>query len=208
MVKVKICGITSATDANAAILAGADMLGFIFFKNSKRFIHPEKVQEIINTMKRQTPFVGVFVNEKKEEVIRISELLKLDFVQLHGTETPAYCHSVSEHTPVIKAFNFQDVRDAEAVLDYSNVIPLFDSKTAEHGGSGITFDWKKLSTVIKDMKINKFVLSGGLTPENVSEAIRLLRPFAVDVSSGVEVSPGIKDSAKINMFINAVKGAI
>lgn len=203
MVRVKICGITNLTDAIAALEADADAIGFLFYPQSKRYIEPEKAKEIICNLPPFITSIGVFVNESVERIIEIAKAINLTAVQLHGTESQNVCDKLKKYFPVIKAFSVSDEDDIKKALNYKGVVPLFDTKSPQYGGTGKNFNWNLLLP-FKD-KFKYFILSGGLTPENVKEAIRLLSPFAVDVSTGVEKSPGIKDKAKIISFIKNVK---
>jgi len=202
-VKIKICGITRAADAAAAVEAGAHAVGFMFFEGSRRHISYEKAREIIRDLPPFVSKVGVFVNAAREEVKRGVEESGIDTLQFHGDETPEACRGFGLKT--IKAFRVQG-KDMLALMPRYDVDAwLLDSFVAgERGGTGVTFNWdlavhaRSLGTPI--------MLAGGLTPENVQRAVEHVQPFALDVSSGVESSPGKKDPNLITTFIkNALK---
>lgn len=202
MTKIKICGITNMEDAMAAVKLGADALGFIFYKKSKRYIKPAKASEITKQLPPFVKKIGVFTNEDHGVIRDITGEVKLDLLQIHGDETPEYCGRLE--SPYIKAFRLKDETTLPEVKEYSTDYILFDTYSKdEYGGTGHAFDWN----ILKDKPFeNKYViLSGGLNPVNVGEAVSLLNPYAVDVSSGVEEYPGKKDIEKINKFIEAVK---
>ena len=202
MTKIKICGITNLNDALDAVRLGADALGFVFYPMSKRYIEPVKAKEIADSLPPFVKKVGVFSNEKADVVREISEIVNLDLLQIHGDETPGYCDSL--RSPYIKAFRLKDENTLGEVNQYNTNYILFDTYSAdEYGGTGRAFDWD----ILKNQPFeNKYViLSGGLNPGNIKEAVNLLQPYAVDVSSGVEESPGKKDIGKIKKFIEAVR---
>lgn len=197
MVKVKICGITSLEDALEAIDAGADALGFVFYSASPRHILPEQAADIIRRLPPFVQTVGLFVNEELSIVNTTADRCGLDIVQLHGDETPEYCESVRRR--VIKAFRVRDINSLDSLAQYSVSGCLLDawSPTAP-GGTGQTFNWDIAAAASAQRPI---ILAGGLIPDNVAEAVRRVRPYAVDVSSGVESSPGRKDTDKVRKFI-------
>ncbi len=204
--KVKICGITNLGDARYAAGAMADYLGFIFYEKSPRFIEPGEAGAIINWIEGPDK-VGVFVNQDLDDVNRIAKETGLDLVQLHGNETLEYCQLIEK--PIIKVIHIEpdyDIEELKAkVLLYSEVAKflLFDSKIGDQwGGTGITFDWGILKEIVGE---TPFFLSGGLTPENVKQAIETVHPYSVDVSSGVEEKPGLKDFEKIEALMETVK---
>jgi len=202
MTKIKICGITNIEDALAAVKLGADALGFIFYGKSKRYIEPGKASEITNLLPPFVKKVGVFTNEDHGIIRDITHEVKLDLLQIHGDETPGYCEQLE--IPYMKAFRLKDNSSLNEVNEYKTDYILFDTYSKdEYGGTGRAFDWD----ILKGRPFeNKYViLSGGLNPGNVGEAVSLLAPYAVDVSSGVEESPGKKNIEKINKFIEAVK---
>lgn len=199
--KIKICGITNMEDAQAAADYGADALGFIFYKESKRYVDPEVAKSIVSALPPFIATVGVFVNHDLGEISRIKETTGIQVAQLHGDETPEFASSLP--IEVIKVIRVKDKSDLDKVAQYSGQAILFDTYSdKEYGGTGESFDWKILNNLSSEKKV---VLSGGLNPENVLEAIQIVRPYAVDVSSGVEDTPGKKDHTKIKKFIEAIK---
>ncbi len=197
MTRVKICGITNHEDAQMAVTAGASALGFIFHKKSPRYVSPSKVRPIIEALPPFVTPVGVFVNHSEHAVRDICRLTRVSTVQFHGEESPGYCKRF-KHFKLIKAFRVRDTFDFKSVLQYKVDAYLFDtfSGTA-FGGTGKTFNWDML----KNYKFDKpVILSGGLNQGNVHQAVDAVRPYAVDVSSGVEKSPGIKDYRLVNAF--------
>ncbi|WP_456396457.1 phosphoribosylanthranilate isomerase [Desulfurobacterium sp.] len=206
MVKVKVCGITNFEDAMAAINAGADAIGFIMFKGSKRYISPLKVRHITKELPPFVTKVGVFVNEDKASVLEILSYAGLDFAQLHGDETPDYCKYIGKKR-VIKVFRFNSIKEVKQVENYRNVASaiLLDTFSKENfGGTGKTFDWS-IARKVKEIITLPLILSGGLNVQNVLEAIKLVKPFAVDVCSGVESHPGKKDKESVRNFIKISK---
>lgn len=201
-VRVKICGITNTADAVAAVDAGADALGFMFFENSKRNVPPNLAVEIIRELPPFVSKVGVFVNATKEFVLRSVETSGIDTLQLHGEEPPEFCAQFGLKT--IKAFRIRDRESLQQCLKYRNHPWLLDSYVnGAQGGTGVAFDW---NVAVEAAKLSRMViLAGGLKVETVADAVRKVRPFAVDVSSGVESAPGKKDHAKLRDFIDAVK---
>lgn len=203
-VKVKICGITSPADALTAVEAGADALGFMFYAPSPRCVNFTTAADIIRELPPFVAKVGVFVNPTEEEVRRAIAECGLDTLQFHGEEPPAFCRLFG--MKVIKAFR---IRDAESLLQtqaYSDEAWLLDSYVAgQLGGTGARFNWDLARDAGK--RHRAVLLAGGLTPENAAEAVRQVRPFALDVSSGVESAPGKKDAAKVRAFIATAKGA-
>ncbi|GIN73633.1 N-(5'-phosphoribosyl)anthranilate isomerase [Bacillus sp. J14TS2] len=198
--QVKICGITTKEAAQTAVRAGADFLGFVFAK-SKRRVPPEQAAEIIRQLPSHVKSVGVFVNESKEEIQRIAALANLDYVQLHGAESPEFCSNLG--LPVIKAFSIKQEKDLDALKQYDFEYALVDSPGVQFaGGSGIPFDWNLLES--QQLPREQLILAGGLTTENVLMAISKVHPKIVDVSSGVETD-GEKDLVKIKTFIKTVK---
>ncbi|PIQ97423.1 MAG: phosphoribosylanthranilate isomerase [Nitrospinae bacterium CG11_big_fil_rev_8_21_14_0_20_56_8] len=200
-VRVKICGMTRLEDAQLAVLRGADAVGFIFFKSSTRHIAPAEAKKIIAQLPPLVQTVGVFVNETADRVNRIADTCRLDAVQLHGEESPAFCRRIRKK--VIKAIRVKDLESLHSMEDYNVSAFLLDSYSdKEQGGTGKTFDW---NLVHRAKKLGTIIMAGGLTPSNVHQAVRQVRPFGVDVCSGVEKSPGIKDPAKIDAFMTAVR---
>src|SRR5579859_184338 len=202
--QVKICGLRAPEHAGAALDAGADMLGLIFYEPSHRYISPEDAQKLVATMQQEhttADFVGVFVNCAADFINDISEQVGLQYVQLHGNEPPEFCRSIQR--PVIKALNLHNQSDIQRVRAYHETCwrILLDTPTSQWGGTGQTHDWTLARTVAQEMPI---LLAGGLTPENVSAAIRQVYPWGVDVSSGVETNQ-VKDVEKIRTFIENVR---
>jgi len=200
--KVKICGITSLDDALHACSCGADALGFVFYDKSPRCVTPEAARVIINALPPFVSTVGLFVNEKPQTIRAIAEQCGLDVIQLHGDEGPAACDYAPHRT--VKALRVKDAASLEGHTAYRTNALLLDawSKKA-YGGTGETFNWALAATVARQRPV---ILAGGLTPENVGAAISAVRPYAVDVSSGVESAPGVKDRQKLAAFIAAAKG--
>lgn len=203
MVKIKICGITNLDDALAAAEHGADALGFNFYKKSPRYIEPEKAAEIICQLPPFNLPVGVFVNEREEKVLEVQRLTCIQTLQFHGDESPDFCRRFGSR--VIKAFQVKDKESVKHMAQFHVGAFLLDSyRDGLRGGTGMTFDWH-LAVVAKTF--GKVILAGGLTPENVVEAVKLVQPYGVDVASGVEREPGIKDHAKLKKFITEVRRA-
>jgi phosphoribosylanthranilate isomerase len=202
-VRVKICGITNVDDAVAAVDAGADALGFMFFENSKRNITFARAVEIIRRLPPFVAKVGVFVNAAEEFIRRGIESTGIDTLQLHGDETPDFCRKLGA-LKVIKAFRVRDAESLNDCLAYREYAWLLDSYVAgAAGGTGVAFNW---DVAVEAGKHNRMIiLAGGLKPETVAQAVQKVKPFAVDVSSGVESAPGRKDHAKIRAFIANVR---
>ncbi len=205
MTKVKICGITSPEDALIAVEAGADALGFVFYKESPRHIFPEEAARIINLLPPFIQTVGLFVNEAPEVVNQVSRNCRLGLVQLHGDETPEGCRKIEQR--VIKAFRVRSLTCLDPIDDYRMSGCLLDAYSPSfYGGTGKSFNWEIAREAMT--RGHRIVLAGGLTPDNVAEAIRQVRPYAVDVSSGVESAPGKKDADKVRQFIRNAKEAL
>lgn len=203
MVRVKICGITNVDDALEAVRLGADALGFVFYAGSPRHVTPDEVLAITRKLPPFVTLVGVFVNEPVTVVHGIAERCGLDVVQLHGDETPEHCDMMNLR--VIKAFRVRDWSSLDPIMNYRVSAVLLDSYTAgEYGGSGKRFNWE---IATEAAKIRPVILSGGLTPENVAEAASIVQPYAVDVSTGVEVTGDKrrKDSYKMKTFIDNLR---
>jgi phosphoribosylanthranilate isomerase len=208
MVKVKVCGITNLTDAEKALECGADMLGFNFYAPSARSIAPEKAREILRGLPAGSFNVALFVNEAKDAVQKVIAGGRLadgrqaySGLQFHGEESATFCRGWSPK--VIKAFRMKDKASLAGMQDFPADFYLLDSWSAGYGGSGELFPWEWLEGI----DANKLILSGGLRVENVAEAIRRIHPFGVDVCSGVEARPGIKDHVRLKEFIFAAKSA-
>lgn len=205
MTKVKICGITTLEDAQYCASCGVDFLGFIFYKKSPRFISPAKAKRIIKKISVPVRKVGVFVNEEAKAVKKVAADCGLDFLQFHGNEPPLYLEAFKDYN-AIRAVRVKDSAFLADLRAYGNVLFLFDTfKDDVFGGSGEVFKWSLLEPV-RELNVPFFV-SGGLTPDNVSDVIGRLHPFAVDVSSGVEKEPGKKDHVLVKKFIETVKTA-
>jgi phosphoribosylanthranilate isomerase len=202
MVRVKICGITNIEDALLAVQAGADALGFVFSEESPRYVFPEQAASIIKELPPFVQSVGLFVNADREYVNGIAEQCRLDMIQLHGDESPEYCHHVTRR--VIKAFRVKDITSLDPIKLYRVAGILLDAYSPKaYGGTGMTFNWD----VAKEAeKYGPIILAGGLTPDNIHQAVEKVRPYAVDVSGGVEAAPGKKDPEKIREFIKRAKG--
>jgi phosphoribosylanthranilate isomerase len=204
MTIIKICGIKTLKDALAAIDAGADYLGFNFYPKSVRFIEKDACAEITSVLKKEHPnikLVGVFVNSSIEEIKNILETCSLDLAQLHGDETSEMFHQLKPH--VFKAF--RGVMDVEAnkriIADGAPAFLVDAAVKGVYGGSGVTADWSAAAELAKKYPL---LLAGGLTPENVADAVQQVRPWGVDVASGVESEPGRKDAGKMKAFVQAV----
>ena len=208
--RVKVCGITRLQDAELAVELGAWALGMIFYEQSSRCCSIEQAQRIAAAMRRRVELCGVFVNAPLEEITRISEVLELSMLQLHGDEGPAFCLEAARRTgaKVAKAVQVSgpgDLRDVERFhVDYHllDARPKAQDKQGLRGGTGETFDWTLLAARRSKVPL---ILSGGLGPGNVAEAIRATHPFAVDTASGTEVAPGHKDPDKLAAFFAAVQ---
>ena len=205
--RIKVCGITNLEDAEAAQRLGAWGVGLNHHPESPRLVEPDVAAEIGAALKRQCEVVGIFVNAPLREVERAAEAAQLTMVQLHGDEGPAYCAEVARRTgaKVIKAFAVRSGADVQAATAFRTDFHLFDAHSAKkRGGTGETFDWGLAAT--HDPAI-PLMLAGGLRPDNVAEAIEVVRPFAVDVTSGVEAEPGRKDHALLEEFFAAANSA-
>src|SRR5439155_4218424 len=201
---VKICGITSVEDAEAAVEAGAAALGFVFWPKSPRFIDPHRARAIVSTLPPFVAPVGVFVNQPAAHVRGVAALVRLGAVQLHGDEDVLYVAGMDY--PVIKAVTIEREDDADRI----NIWPrrttlLLDVRDPmNRGGTGRTIDWSAAAPIAAR---HRTLLAGGLTPDNVAQAVARVRPFGIDVSSGVEHSPGIKDHARIRALFEALRHA-
>jgi phosphoribosylanthranilate isomerase len=205
---MKICGITSLDDARRAVEAGAWAIGMILWEGSERACELPEAERIARTLRRRVEVAGVFVNAPLDEVVAVADGVGLTMVQLHGDEGPAYCAEVARRTgaKVVKARRVRTRADVVALETYHTDFHLVDAFVApdRFGGTGQTFDWTLLRG--RHAKV-PLILSGGLTPANVAEAIADVRPFAVDVASGVEARPGVKDPEKLAAFAAAVRSA-
>ena len=200
-VKVKICGMTNLKDVKVAVDGGVDAVGFIFYKKSPRSVTMQAVREIVLELPPFVDSVGVFVNETAEQINKIADHCKLDRVQLHGDESPAFCKKIRRR--VIKAIRVKDIQSLKKLSDYPVSSFLLDTFSEDqYGGTGRVFDW---NLAYPAKKYGPIILAGGLTPINVHQAIQRIQPYGVDVCSGVESQPGIKDHKKMKAFLKNVK---
>ena len=206
MVRVKICGLTKWEDAKLAAELGAHAIGLNFYDKSSRCVTPFAATEIIRRLPPFVAPVGVFVNWEAAAVVTLSRALKLAAVQLHGDEPGQVVERIAEHLPVIKALRLGQGADSPDFAKYRAASAfLLDSAVSGHyGGTGATGNWHAARTAAQSHRI---LLAGGLTPENVGEAVRIVRPYAVDVASGVEARPGKKDPGKMRTFFEEVARA-
>ena len=203
MVRVKICGITNLEDARLAASLGAHALGFIFYPKSPRSVRPDAAREIIKKLPPLVMAVGVFVDEEAGVVREIAETAGLDWVQLHGQESPEYCRNLKRR--VIKGFRIKDAGSLTSLQHFRDSVQAFlldTYKAGTAGGTGETFDWA-LARQAKEL--GPVILAGGLNPANVAQAIEAAKPAAVDVASGVEAAPGKKDPEKLRAFFKAIQ---
>lgn len=203
MTRIKICGITNRTDAQAAVSAGADFLGFNFYLKSPRYIEPSQVRDVLADIPKAVGTVGVFVNEDVDRIRSVCDASGIGMVQLHGDEGPDFCDRLE--FPVIKAIRIGGPDDLAGIEEYKVRAILVDSRTRQYGGSGVKPDWELAAAAVE--KCERLILAGGLNPHNVKEAIRAVGPWAVDVASGIEKEPGIKDHDMMMEFIKAVRDA-
>ena len=200
-VKVKICGMTNLNDVKVAVDGGVDAVGFIFYKKSPRSVTMQAVREIVLELPPFVDSVGVFVNETAEQINKIADHCKLDRVQLHGDESPAFCKKIRRR--VIKVIRVKDIQSLKKLSDYPVSSFLLDTFSEDqYGGTGKVFDW---NLAYSAKKYGPIILAGGLTPINVRQAIQRIQPYGVDVCSGVESQPGIKDHKKMQAFLKNVK---
>lgn len=211
MTDVKICGVKDPENLKIACEAGARFIGFVFYPPSPRYVDPHIAADLIRQIPSGIRAVGLFVDPDDQELLRVCSTAALDMIQLHGEETSARTEEIANITnlPVIKAIRLRTPEDVKQAEKYENSADwlLFDSKIDHDlpGGTGHRFDWE----ILKNRTFKKpWMLSGGLTPENIKDALKTLKPNALDVSSGVESSRGIKDPEKIKAFIAAAKSAI
>ncbi|MDA0173713.1 phosphoribosylanthranilate isomerase [Solirubrobacter taibaiensis] len=202
---VKICGITRLEDAELAISLGAWGIGLMLWPQSKRYVDPAVAAGIARRLRRKVELVGVFVNQSLDEIAGLVDVLGLSYVQLHGDEGPSFCQAVTQRTgaKVIKAGRIAHAADLKDMDRFHTAVHLLDTPTepGEFGGTGKTWDWNLLK-----QRRNKipFMLAGGLNPDNVADAIAATQPWGVDVSSGVEDTPGVKSAQKLEAFFAAV----
>jgi phosphoribosylanthranilate isomerase len=208
--KVKICGITNTADGLTAVKAGADLLGFVFYPPSQRAVTPSRVSPIsaaVRHLRSSVMLVGVFVDEDLDAIAGIAELCDLDCVQLHGDETPGDVAALRQGgLAVIKGLRVEGASALARMTEYRPSYFLLDAYVpGEPGGTGRAFDWRIARSAARSTPL---LLAGGLTPDNVSQAVRVARPWGVDVSTGVERAPGHKDPLKVRRFIESAKGAL
>lgn len=212
--RIKICGLTREEDVRTAVEAGADALGFVFYPKSPRFVTAARAASLASAVPAFVSAVGLFVNAETADVAETARRVRLSLLQFHGDETPGQCHeaAAASHLPFIRVFRVRQDTTADDLLQYEQIYrdasPFFkglllDTFTDAYGGAGKVFNWSLVSKEIGP----RVVLSGGLSAQNVAGAIAQLRPFAVDISSGVEAARGIKDAGKIHAFIQAVRKA-
>ena len=203
MTRVKICGITNMEDALSAVDYGAGALGFVFFEKSPRYITPDKAREIISRMPPFVTTVGVFVNEEVARINEIMGIAGIDILQLHGDEKPDACNICHR---VIKAFRVKNFTDLKPLENYRCSAFLLDTYSPESfGGTGQIFNW---DIAVEAKRFGRIVLSGGLNPDNIEKAVTYVRPYAVDVSSGIEENKGKKDLKKMKAFIEKAKKTV
>ncbi len=207
MPAVKVCGITQKEDAMCLASLGVWALGFVFVPGSPRCVTPEKVRDIVHLLSGKVLTVGVFQNEDYREIERIRRFCGLDLVQLHGDEDPSLCRRLKKG--VIKAFGVEESFPLRSVEAYKGCISyiLFDTaRGTKKGGTGVPFVWETIVPVVATSP-HPVIVAGGLKVENIPSLLRVLRPFAVDVNSGVEIAPGVKDITKVRQIMDMVQGA-
>jgi len=202
MTKIKICGITNLEDARAVVNMKIDALGFVFYPKSPRYILPDKAEQVCRLVPPSILCIGVFVNEEKDRVLQIAKQCQLDGLQFHGNETPKYCSYFPTHM-VIKSFPLASKEDMKSIKHYkvqAILVDAFDS--VRIGGTGKKSNWE----LAKEAKnFGPLILAGGLNEANIQDAIRSVNPYAVDVSSGLEISPGVKDHTQMKAFVRKVR---
>ncbi len=203
MIRIKICGITNTEDALAAAEYGADALGFVFYEKSPRCVTPERAREIIGHLPPFVTTVGVFVNETPERIREIMAVSGVQIPQLHGDEPPEACRQLLRP---VKAIRVSDVTDLRQLERYRVSAFLLDTySAAEFGGTGQVFNWE---IAAEAKRFGRIILAGGLTPENIEQAVRQVRPYGVDVSSGVEAERGKKDLKRLREFIERARASL
>ncbi len=205
--RIKVCGTTNSADAIRAVECGVDALGFIFVEKSSRYISPQEAVKITSTLPPFLYKIGVFVDADMKEVFEIVHYLGLNGVQLHGKESPDYCEQLSISLPSctqLKAFRVGEHSTPEEFTYYEKMVDgfLLDTYVKDiEGGTGLSFDW----SLIEGLNLQKpYILAGGLNPDNISQALEITSPFAVDVNSGIELAPGRKDHALLQRFVYQV----
>jgi phosphoribosylanthranilate isomerase len=199
---LKVCGITRMTDAVHAAQHGATALGFVFWPRSPRFIPPERAAEIIAALPSPVTTVGVFVNEDPARVVEVVEISGVNIVQLHGDEPPGYAEALGH--PIFRSMTLGDAEDVIGTWPAGTPLLLDAADRVRRGGTGTTVDWDRAAGLARQRRV---ILAGGLTPGNVAEAIDRVNPYGVDVSSGVEASPGVKDAEKVARFLENARAA-
>jgi phosphoribosylanthranilate isomerase len=199
---IKVCGITRLTDALHAVEQGATAIGFVLWPRSPRAVTVERAAEIIAELPSSVMAVGVFVNEPIDGIRQTAERARLTAVQLHGDEPPAYADALA--WPVIRAVSVDDIGEAAEAWSADTALLVDNIDLVRRGGTGAAIDWSQAADIAQRRRV---VLAGGLTPDNVASAIRAVRPYGVDVSSGVESAPGVKDFQKVARFIANARGA-
>jgi phosphoribosylanthranilate isomerase len=209
MLRVKICGLATPQDALAAVEFGADALGFNFFPGSKRYVRMETAGDWIAALPGHVEKVGILVNPSWDEAKAAAGTTGITALQLHGAETPEFCRRLMEEG--IRFEKAIAVTDADSVADlpdfFTGTLLLDSGGTAEFGGSGQTFPWEIARGFVEANPSLRVILAGGLTPENVAEAVAMVRPFGVDVTSGVESTPALKDHSRLRDFITAARAS-
>jgi phosphoribosylanthranilate isomerase len=199
---VKICGITRLEDAQQAVAHGATAIGFVFWPRSPRYVAPDRAAEIVRTLPSAVITVGVFVNEPVDRVRAIAATAGVGIVQLHGDEPPAYADAVGY--PIFRSVTLDDAVEASAAWPVGTRLLLDAADRDRRGGTGVQVDWSRAAAIARQHPV---ILAGGLTPDNVAEAIGFVEPYGVDVSSGVESVPGIKDATKVARFLENARSA-
>ncbi len=218
MFQIKICGITHRPDARVAAALGADAIGLNFYEKSPRFLPPSLAGNVAAVIPAGVAKVGVFVNSSADEICRLADRLKLDYIQLSGDESPEYVAALGDRA-VIKAFRFstdggkpieQFLAKSRKLKSVPAAILIDGSKPGEYGGTSTTVDWSYLQNELGRMQLGdiRVIVAGGLTPENVAQAVMTAKPHAVDVASGVEYAPGRKDADLVDRFITSAKYAL
>tara|TARA_B100001123_G_scaffold441579_1_gene583066 strand:- start:1156 stop:1776 length:621 start_codon:yes stop_codon:yes gene_type:complete len=201
MTFMKVCGITRASDAHHAITHGASALGFVFWPQSPRYIAPDKAAIIISELQDNIQTVGVFVDQSLEEISRVVSEAGVSMVQLHGDESSSYAERIP--LPLLKAMTLENAAETMANWPEPTVMLLDANDTVRRGGTGKRIDWTRAAAVASSRRV---ILAGGLTDINIEEAITTVRPYGVDVSSGVEDSPGVKNLNKLSCFLERARG--
>jgi phosphoribosylanthranilate isomerase len=206
--RIKICGLTRPDDAALAVSLGAWALGVIFAPDSPRLVELDRAAEVLAAHSGAVEKVGVFVNAPLEEIAAAVDACGLTVVQLHGDEDNDDCREVQEQTgcKVIKAIRVAGRESLDSVVRFDTDYLLLDTyHPGRHGGTGMAFDWNLAASLPEEVRFNRVILSGGLTPENIDEAVKLVTPFAIDVASGIESSAGIKDHERMKLLFNNLR---